>query len=76
MRGNPLAHSWRDHAWRGAIFLERCFLNSPRHDRLTCSVVGYGDSFFTDSYVDTATGNTVYPNVGATPSSVVAFIVP
>jgi hypothetical protein len=39
-------------------------------------VVGYGDSFFTDSYVDTATGNTVYPNVSATPSNVVAFIVP
>jgi hypothetical protein len=39
-------------------------------------VVGYGDSFFTNSYVDTATGNTVYPNVSATPSNVVAFIVP
>lgn len=39
-------------------------------------VVGYGDSFFTDSYVDTATGNSVYPNVSATPSNVVAFIVP
>jgi len=39
-------------------------------------VVGYGDSFFTDSYVDTATGNTVYPNVSTTPSNVVAFIVP
>lgn len=39
-------------------------------------VVGYGDSFFTNSYADTATGNTVYPNVSATPSNVVAFIVP
>jgi hypothetical protein len=39
-------------------------------------VVGYGDSFFTNSYVDTATGNTVYPNVSAIPSNVVAFIVP
>ena len=39
-------------------------------------VVGYGDSFFTDAYVDTATGNTVYPNVSTTPSNVVAFIVP
>jgi hypothetical protein len=39
-------------------------------------VVGYGDSFFTNSYVDTATGNTVYPNVSATASNVVAFIVP
>jgi hypothetical protein len=39
-------------------------------------VVGYGDSFFTNSYVDTATGNPVYPNVSATPSNVVAFIVP
>jgi hypothetical protein len=39
-------------------------------------VTGYGDSFFTDSYVDTATGNTVYPNVSVTPSNVVAFVVP
>jgi hypothetical protein len=39
-------------------------------------VIGYGDSFFTDSYVDTATGNTVYPNVSTTPSNIVAFIVP
>lgn len=39
-------------------------------------VVAYGDSFFANSYVDTTTGNTVYPNVSPTPSNVVAFIVP
>jgi hypothetical protein len=39
-------------------------------------VVAYGDSFFANAYVDTTTGNTVYPNVSPTPSNVVAFIVP
>ena len=39
-------------------------------------VVGYGDSAFPDSYADTATGNTIYPNVSTSPSNTVAFVVP
>jgi hypothetical protein len=42
----------------------------------TAYVVAYGDSFYPNSYVDTTTGNTVYPNVTATPSNVVSFVVP
>lgn len=39
-------------------------------------VIAYGDSFFSNSYVDTTTGNTVYPNVSTSPSNAVAFAVP
>jgi hypothetical protein len=37
-------------------------------------VVAYGDSFYPNSYVDTTTGNTVYPNVSAV-SNVATFVV-
>jgi hypothetical protein len=41
----------------------------------TAYVIAYGDSFYPNSYVDTTTGNTVYPNV-STASNVVTFVVP
>jgi hypothetical protein len=41
----------------------------------TAYVVAYGDSFYPNSYVDTTTGNTVYPNVSMA-SNVVTFVVP
>jgi hypothetical protein len=42
----------------------------------TAYLVAYGDSYYTDAYVDTTSGNTVYPNVSTTPSNVVAFNIP
>jgi hypothetical protein len=41
----------------------------------TAYLIAYGDSFYPNSYVDTTTGNTVYPNVSAA-SNVVSFVVP
>jgi hypothetical protein len=41
----------------------------------TAYVVAYGDSFYPNSYVDTTSGNTVFPNVSP-PSNVVTFVVP
>ena len=40
----------------------------------TVNAVAYGDSFYNNSYTDTTTGKTVYPNVGPTASNVVQFV--
>jgi hypothetical protein len=42
----------------------------------TVNAVAYGDSFYNNSYTDTTTGKTVYPNVAATASNVVQFTMP
>lgn len=42
----------------------------------TVNAVAYGDSFYNNSYTDTTTGKLVYPNVSATPSNVVQFVMP
>lgn len=42
----------------------------------TVNAVAYGDSFYNNSYTDTTTGKTVYPNVSATASNVVQFTMP
>jgi hypothetical protein len=42
----------------------------------TVNAVAYGDSFYNNSYTDTTTGKTVYPNVGPTASNVVQFAMP
>jgi hypothetical protein len=42
----------------------------------TVNAVAYGDSFYNNSYTDTTTGKTVYPNVGPTASNVVQFVMP
>ena len=42
----------------------------------TVNAVAYGDSFYNNSYTDTTTGKTVYPNVSATASNVVSFVMP
>lgn len=41
----------------------------------TVNVVAYGDSFYENSYEDSTTGQTVYPNVSA-PSNVASFTMP
>ncbi len=41
----------------------------------TVNVVAYGDSFYENSYEDSTTGQTVYPNVSA-PSNVASFVMP
>ena len=42
----------------------------------TVNAVAYGDSFYNNSYTDTTTGKTVYPNVSTTASNVVQFVMP
>lgn len=42
----------------------------------TVNAVAYGDSFYNNSYTDTTSGKTVYPNVSATASNVVQFAMP
>ena len=42
----------------------------------TVNAVAYGDSFYNNSYTDTTTGKVVYPNVSATASNVVQFVMP
>jgi hypothetical protein len=42
----------------------------------TVNAVAYGDSFYNNSYTDTTTGKTVYPNVSPTASNVVQFVMP
>lgn len=42
----------------------------------TVNAIAYGDSFYNNSYTDTTTGKTVYPNVGTTASNVVQFVMP
>lgn len=41
----------------------------------TVNLVAYGDSFYENSYEDTTSGQTVYPNVSA-PSNVASFLMP
>jgi hypothetical protein len=42
----------------------------------TVYVVAYGDSFYENSYEDSTSGKTVYPNVSATASNVASFTMP
>ncbi len=41
----------------------------------TINVAAYGDSFYENSYEDSTTGQTVYPNVSA-PSNIASFVMP
>jgi hypothetical protein len=42
----------------------------------TAYLIAYGDSYYSDSYVDTTTGNTIYPNVSSVASNIVSFVMP
>jgi hypothetical protein len=42
----------------------------------TVNAVAYGDSYYNNSYTDTTSGKTVYPNVGPTASNIVSFVMP
>jgi hypothetical protein len=42
----------------------------------TVNAVAYGDSYYNNSYTDTTTGKSVFPNVGPTASNIVSFSMP
>lgn len=42
----------------------------------TVNAIGYGESYFENSYADAATGKPLFPNLSTTPSNVASFTMP